>query len=148
MYTLTESVPNWSGTLKLGKVLVKQFFFSHSMGRSAKVIIHASNLDLLLPSRLARPGNMYILPCRRDGFRDTVGTESNRLHTVMLQPVWNVIWQHSAVWIYPSVSAWCRCEMKKIREPPLTQEPTSDQNRLTIEGSSLRKIRHSHISIQ
>jgi len=86
---------------------------------SAKVTIHATYLDLQPPSGLARPGNMYIQPCRREGFRDTVGTESNRLHTVMLQPVWNVIWQHGAVWIYPSVSAWCRCEFKKIREPLL-----------------------------
>ena len=148
MYTLTESVPNWSGTLKVGKAQVKLFSCSHSMDGSAKVTIHATYLDLQPPSGLARPGNMYILPTRREGFRDTVGMGSNRLHTVMLQPVWNVIWQHGDVWIYPSVSAWRRCEMKKIWEPPLTHKPTSDQNRLTFEGTILRKIRHSHIIIQ
>jgi len=81
------------------------------MDGSAKVTIHATYLDLQPPSRLARPGNMYTLPCRREGFRDTVGTDSNRLHTVMMQPVWNVIWRHGAMWSYPSVSAWCRCEI-------------------------------------
>jgi len=44
------------------------------MDGSAKVTIHATYLDLQPPSGLARLGNMYFLPCLREGFRDTFGT--------------------------------------------------------------------------
>jgi len=91
------------------------------------------------------PGNLYLLPADRRGSRGLVGTANNRLHTVMLQTLRNVKYQHGAVRIYPSDSAWSRYAMNEKWESPLTQKPTTEKSCLYSEVTRWRKIWHTYI---
>ena len=97
-----------------------------------------------LPNCLV-PGNLYLLPADGRGSRGLVGTANNRLHTVMLQTLRNIKWQHGAVRSYPSVSAWSRYAMNEKWESPLTQKPTTEKGRLNSEVTRWRKISHTYI---
>ena len=70
-------------------------------------------------------------PADGRGSRGPVGTANNRLHTVMLQTLWNVKCQHGAVRSYPPVSAWWRYAMKEKWESPLNTK-THHRTRLPL----------------
>ena len=129
MSTLTESVPNWSGTLKVGKALVKLFFCSHSMDESAKVSIHATYLDLQLPSGLARPGNTCTFypadgrGCAIPSARKVTGYIPLCCNLCGMQNESMAPCEAILRFQHDTDMQW----MKNESTLPLTQQPTSDQ---------------------